>query len=469
MIKRKEKIYYSIGATSNGVKTDAFTYFLLFFYSNIIGLSPGLASLVIFLALVIDAVSDPIIGIISDRTNHQLGRRHPFFLIGLIPMTFSYFFLFSIQQSWEFSQMHIFLWMLTFTVFTRLGMTLFDVPHRSFGGELSNSYSERTNIFAWRELFLVAGGLTNAFLAYSVFFRNNTQFKNGLLNPEPWTYYGLTGSLIMMASVLITYYGTLKKSKDINKFHYSFTIRQIFNQILNAFRTKSFILFFLGYLFIALSWGLSSSLQLYVTTFFWEFDTSKLTFFIPIYASASVLAFYILSLVSNIFEKRTLILFALLIASIMHAIPVPLALLGYLPSLGSWNLFFATAPFLLVTSTCLVASAIIRESMLGDISDEVELSSGLGQQGLMYASSSFIGKLNTGFGILLSGLILEFINFPQGSEITPTASQIINLALTQGPLVSILMFIPFIIFYFYPISRSKHKEILNKLKKQKTY
>ena len=41
--------------------------------------------------------------------------------------------------------------------------------------------------------------------------------------------------------------------------------------------------------------------------------------------------------------------------------------------------------------------------------------------------------------------------------------------LTQGPLVSILMFIPFIIFYFYPISRSKHKEILNKLKKQKTY
>ena len=67
----------------------------------------------------------------------------------------------------------------------------------------------------------------------------------------------------------------------------------------------------------------------------------------------------------------------------MHAIPVPLALLGYLPSLGSWNLFFATAPFLLVTSTCLVASAIIRESMLGDISDEVELSSGLGQQGLM--------------------------------------------------------------------------------------
>ena len=221
MIKRKEKIYYSIGATSNGVKTDAFTYFLLFFYSNLIGLSPGLASLVIFLALVIDAVSDP------------------------IPMTFSYFFLFSIQQSWEFSQMHIFLWMLTFTVFTRLGMTLFDVPHRSFGGELSSSYSERTNIFAWRELFLVAGGLTNALLAYSVFFRNNAQFKNGLLNPEPWIYYGLTGSLIMLTSVLITYYGTLKKSKDVNKFHYSFTIHQIFNQILNAFRTKSFILFFI--------------------------------------------------------------------------------------------------------------------------------------------------------------------------------------------------------------------------------
>jgi len=108
-------------------------------------------------------------------------------------------------------------------------------------------------------------------------------------------------------------------------------------------------------------------------------------------------------------------------------------------------------------------SAIIRESMLGDISDEVELKSNLGQQGLMYASSSLIGKLNTGLGILVAGLALEFIDFPQGSEVAPNADQIFNLAMIQGPLVALLMIIPFGIFSFYSIDRQKHQKILSQL------
>ena len=113
-----------------------------------------------------------------------------------------------------------------------------------------------------------------------------------------------------------------------------------------------------------------------------------------------------------------------------------------------------------------MASAIIRESMLGDISDEVELNTGFGQQGLMFASSSFIGKLNTGIGILLSGLLLELINFPQCQDVIPNSNQIFNLALTQGPIVSLLMIVPFFIFYFYRIDKNRHDEIISKIKKK---
>ena len=101
--------------------------------------------------------------------------------------------------------------------------------------------------------------------------------------------------------------------------------------------------------------------------------------------------------------------------------------------------------------------------MLGDISDEVELESGIGQQGLMFASSSLIGKLNTGLGILMAGITLEFINFPQGTNVDPTAENIFNLAMVQGPLVAILMIIPFGIFSLYRIDRYRHQEILAKL------
>ena len=157
---------------------------------------------------------------------------------------------------------------------------------------------------------------------------------------------------------------------------------------------------------------------------------------------------------------------SIFVAAFINALPFPLATFGLLPEFGSWKLFFATAPFLFITSTGLVASAIIRESMLGDISDEVQLNTGFGQQGLMFASSSFIGKLNTGLGILLSGLLLELIKFPQGQDAIPNANQIFNLAFTQGPFVSLLMIIPFFIFYFYKIDRKRHNEIISEIKKK---
>ena len=98
MLKTKFKINYSIGAIPNGIKTDTFTFFLLFFYSNIIGLNPGLAGLAIFVALCVDAVTDPLMGTISDRTQSFLGRRHPYMFISFIPMSIGYIFLFAARQ-----------------------------------------------------------------------------------------------------------------------------------------------------------------------------------------------------------------------------------------------------------------------------------------------------------------------------------------------------------------------------------
>ena len=131
-------------------------------------------------------------GVISDRTQHRLGRRHPYFLLGMIPMGLSYFMLFSIQSSWGLSQQQLFLWMLTFTVLTRIGMTIFDVPHRSLGSEMSRSYTERTSIFAAREMMGWGGGLFNAFLAYTVFFNDTPEYIPGTQNPEPVSYTHLT-------------------------------------------------------------------------------------------------------------------------------------------------------------------------------------------------------------------------------------------------------------------------------------
>ena len=78
-------------------------------------------------------------------------------------MSLGYILLFAPRQGWEMSQTDLFLWMTVFTVLTRLGMTLFDIPHRAFGGEVTKDYQERTILMSWREAFGWIAGLSNAF------------------------------------------------------------------------------------------------------------------------------------------------------------------------------------------------------------------------------------------------------------------------------------------------------------------
>ena len=73
----KTQILYGAGAVAYGIKDNGFGYFLLMFYGTVVGLDPGLVGTAIFLALIFDAISDPIVGYWSDHTRSRWGRRHP--------------------------------------------------------------------------------------------------------------------------------------------------------------------------------------------------------------------------------------------------------------------------------------------------------------------------------------------------------------------------------------------------------
>ena len=118
-------------------------------------------------------------------------------LVSFIPITFFYILLFSPQESWELSQNQLFWWMFLCATFTRIGITLFEVPHRSFGAEISNDYHERTKLFSWRELFAWTAGISNAFFAYFVFFRSTPEYPQGQLNPEAYFDLALLGGFVM--------------------------------------------------------------------------------------------------------------------------------------------------------------------------------------------------------------------------------------------------------------------------------
>ena len=204
-----------------------FTFFLLFFYTNIAGLEPALAGLAILIALCVDAITDPLMGTISDRTNSRWGRRHPYMFISFVPISIGYILLFLPNPSWDVTQTGLFLWMVSFAILTRVGMTLFDIPHRGLGAELSKDYEERVSIMSWRELFGWLAGLTNAFLGYFVFLRSTSDYERGMLNPDAYLPFAAAGAVIIIFSILFSSSTTLQVGKSLSKWTGSIKLRAV--------------------------------------------------------------------------------------------------------------------------------------------------------------------------------------------------------------------------------------------------
>ena len=104
-----------------------------------------------------------------------------------------------------------------------------------------------------------------------------------------------------------------------------------------------------------------------------------------------------------------------------------------------------------------------RDAMIGDIADEVDLQSGRRQEGVLYSAVSFVQKVNTAIGSLTGGLTLWVLNI---TAETPTYDQAYSLFFVQGVIGPILLIIPILFFYFYPLDKKRHSEILRQLKER---
>ena len=463
MLTNQFKIDYSIGAIANGIKTDTFTFFLLFFYSRVIGLDPLLASLAIGLALIIDSFTDPLMGTISDRTTTKYGRRHPFMFVSFLPIAIFYILLFTPKPDWDLSQSQLFWWMFISASMTRIGMTFFEVPHRSFGAEITKDYLERTKLFSWREMFAWTAGICNAFLAYNIFFKSTPEYSYGQLNPDAYFPLAITGAFMMVLSIIYSSFSTIKEIDNLSSWKGSISISEIFSELKIAISNKSFILFFLGSLSLSISWGLLNSLTLFINTDFWGLKGNQIGIFLYIYFGAAFVAFYITPKFVSKIGKRNFVLFCVFGVALASPIAFISYNLGLTPDKGTSSLVLFLCLPLVVVSTLSIAGNMTRDAMIGDIADEVDLQSGKRQEGVLYSAVSFVQKVNTAIGALTGGLTLWVLNI---TKETPTYDQAYSLFYVQGVIGPALLLIPIIFFYFYSLDIKRHQEILLALKKR---
>ncbi len=140
-----QKIAFGLGMLANQMFPAALGIFMVILVQGL-GMSPILWGLIFFLPKLVDAITDPLMGYISDRTESRWGKRRPYIFIGAIVAGISYMAMW--QLSAENSQMYNFWYFLGWSVVFFIGMTIFSVPYVAMGYEMSKDYHERTRLMA---------------------------------------------------------------------------------------------------------------------------------------------------------------------------------------------------------------------------------------------------------------------------------------------------------------------------------
>jgi Na+/melibiose symporter-like transporter len=416
---------------AEGAKDTLFSVFLLFYYHSVLGLDPALAGLALFLALCLDAISDPLLGALSDRWHSRWGRRHPFMALSIFPVAIA--FLALVQAPAGLGQAGLFLWLLGFSILARQGMTLFAVPGNAMLPELCRDYDERTEVVGLRFLFGWLAGLGVAIVGYVVYFQTPPDAPDGRLNPQAWPPFVAFAAALAVCGILISTLGTYRswqqraglRSTNLSWSAVCADLRAVI--ALDAFRPLLW-----SALCSAAAWGYINATSLYVNTWFWGLSSQALGGLTLSMVFAVIIAAAAAPGLSAATDKRQLALGLSQFALVFGPLAVVLKLVGWFPDQGSREAFALLFMHTLILFTALISISILVASMLADLADWSEQHYGQRHEGVFAAVMAFVIKATSGLGALLAGVVLAVVGVDPAAALGAAVEQAIPAAKTEA-------------------------------------
>jgi GPH family glycoside/pentoside/hexuronide:cation symporter len=273
-VSAREKWSYAIGHIPFSVKDTAFANFVVFYYTQVEGLSGTLAGLAMFIALLWDAVTDPVVGSWSDNFRSRWGRRHPLLIAGGFPTAFLFLALFAPPAS--LGQTGMFVWFLGVSMLLRTFLTIYFIPYTAMGAELSTDYDERTVIAKARITMGWLAGMALPAVAFSLFFGTQDGVDGRLVADNYW-HYGILSALVAGVTVIVCVVGTssvIPRLATAAAGHL-FSWRDPFNDVKLAFKNRNFRVSMGANLAFGMATGVYTTLSLYLGTYFWEFSAAQ--------------------------------------------------------------------------------------------------------------------------------------------------------------------------------------------------
>jgi len=464
----RSKLFWGIGGLAEGVKTSAFNTFVLFYYNQILGVSATYTGIALAIAVLCDAVSDPVAGSLSDKFNSRWGRRHPFMAASALPFGVTLFLLFFPPEG--MSEAFYFGWILVFAVAVRTFMTLYYIPHLAMAPEIAPDYEDRSVLFSFGLFFTAFGGYAFYFLMLSTVFAPSPELSNGLYRAEGYSQMSMTAGIVVVCAIALCVWGTrdqIPKLLGAADRAEPFSPQGLIGELKVAFSSPSYRSIFLGLMLGTTVVAVETVLNAFMGIHFWGLETNQLR-----WIGIGVIAGLVPGTLAGAFlvkvlDKKWCLIVPAALTGINVNVLIVLRLAGVLPEDYPYILQ------LLVIQSCITGILapvvfITINSMFADISDELELMTGKRQEGIVYSARAFALKAANALGTVFGGLALDAIAFPRTALPGSVDPDVIwKLGLVQGPLTSVISIVGLLLYMGYRLTRARHEEIVRALNERK--
>jgi len=466
-LTRRFKLSYGAGSMADGIVAAGFGFFLLFYLTAVCGMSGTLAGTAKLIALLVDGVADPAIGLASDRMRSRWGRRLPFMAVSLVPFACAFGLLFSMPEA--LTGLAQFVYVTACLVVLRVALSCFVLPFTAVGAEATDDYRERANIVSYRLSFQNAGILFGVVLGLGVFMAG----PDGLLDRASYVPFAWVCAAAMLVAGLVAI-GAVRDALPrlhAGKAEAGHFLAGFVREMVELSRNRSFLILFGTVLTYFLAYSAHVSLALHASRYFWGLDARAIQFVLLSTTLGPLLGAPISAFALRFIEKRTLSIAAFVAIAVFLMWPPLMQLYGPV------SLTPAAAVVVLFVNGLFVGTAIMIggvgfQSMLADTADEHEWLFGVRREGLFFSGLTLAYKAASGLGGLIAGIALDLIHFPtdlssrQGAVVVP-GDVLDKLALISGPLPAVFAATAPLFLFGYHLTRKRHAHIVQDLEARK--
>ncbi len=456
-----QKIAFGFGMLANQMFPAALGVFIIVLVQDL-GFAAILWGIIQFVPRIFDAITDPIMGFVSDNTKSKWGRRRQYVLIGALIMGLSYVAMWQLHK--DDGIVYNFIYFLSWSLVFYLGLTIFSVPYVAMGYEISEDFHERTEIMAVAQFigqwaWVIAPWFWVILYDPSWFPEGADQ---GVRDLSIWVAIPCTIFAIIPA-IFLKSKSTLDREdfSPISAAHVIKSIKGIFTSAFEAFKIPQFRQIAGATFLIFNSFNVIAAYTfLIIVHYLFNSDPASAGNWPAMHGSvgALVTTFLVIPIITYMSKKmgkKKAFIISQLISIIGYAL--------------FWFLFVPGKPYLFLFALPFHSFGIgslftIMMSMTADVCDLDELQSGQRREGVLGAVYWWMVKLGFGIAALLGGFILSIVGF-DAENVTESAVTGMRLFYTFLPIAGVIGAIW--IMKSYDITKEKAQEIKAKLEERK--